>query len=257
MVQRLTRLLRNDRTAVTAWVGMPGRHWIEAIAAAPFDAVTLDMQHGTHGEEGALAAIASIAATGKPALLRIPVGRFDLASRALDAGCHAVIAPMINSGEDARSFAEHMKYPPVGQRSYGPTVAVRTLGLAGAGDYVPTANEDTLAIAMIETLEAYEALDDILGVRGIDGVFMGPADFSVSVQGGGMPKPFGGETLGMIEDIATRARSAGKLAAAFAHTPDAANRAHALGYRLIAAGLDAMYLRQGVDPILGALDFRT
>ena len=255
-MNRLTRLFRNDRAAVTAWIGMPGRHWVEAIAAAPFDAVTLDMQHGTHGEEGALAAIGSVAMLGKPALLRIPVGRFDLASRALDAGAHAVIAPMINTVEDARAFAAHMKYPPLGQRSYGPTVAVRTLGLAGAGDYVPGANADTLAIAMIETREAYEALDDILGVPGIDGVFMGPADFSVSIQGGGMPKPFGDETLGMIEDIATRARAKEKLAAAFAHTPDAANRAHALGYRLIAAGLDAMYLRQGIDPMLAALDFR-
>ena len=256
MVQRLTRLLRNDRTAVTAWIGMPGRHWIEAIAAAPFDAVTLDMQHGTHGEEGALGAVASIAAMGKPAIIRIPVGRFDLASRALDAGCHAVIAPMVNSVEDARAFAAHMKYPPTGQRSYGPTIAVRALGLSGPGDYVPAANVETLAIAMIETREAFEALDDILDVPGIDGVFMGPADFSVSIQGGGMPKPFGEDTIGMIEEIATRARSREKLAAAFAHTPEAANRAQTLGYRLIAAGLDAMYLRQGIDPWLGALNFR-
>ena len=256
MVQRLTRILRGDRAAVTAWIGMPGRHWIEAIASAPFDAVTLDMQHGMHGEEGALAAVASIAMLGKPAIIRIPVGRFDLASRALDAGSHAVIAPMINTVADARAFAEHMKYPPVGQRSYGPTVAVRALGLAGPGDYVPSANDDTMAIAMIETREAYKALDDILDVPGIDGVFMGPADFSVSVQGGGMPVPFGEDTIGMIEDIAVRARQREKLAAAFAHTPEAADRAHALGYRLIAAGLDAMYLRQGIDPILGALRFR-
>ena len=255
-MDRLTRLLADDGTVVTAWVGMPGRHWIEAVAAAPFDAVTLDMQHGTHGEEGALAAVASIAATGKPALLRIPVGRFDLASRALDAGCHAVIAPMINSVEDARRFAEHMKYPPIGQRSYGPTIAVRNLGVTGPGEYVPSANADTLALAMIETREAYDALDDILDVPGIDGVFMGPADFSVSIQGGGMPVPFGEDTIGMIEDMAIRARQRDKLAAAFAHTPGAANRAHALGYRLIAAGLDAMYLRQGIDPILGALEFR-
>ena len=254
-MNRLTRLLRNDRAVVTAWVAMPGRAWVEAITTAPFDAVTLDMQHGMHGEDGALASIASIAMLGKPAVLRIPVGRFDLASRALDAGAHAVIAPMINSVEDARAFAAHMKYPPVGQRSFGPTIAVRNLGTA-ASEYVPNANADTLAIAMIETREAYEALDEILEVPGIDGVFMGPADFSVSIQGGGMPKPFGDDTIGMIEDIAARARAREKLAAAFAHTPDAANRAHALGYRLIAAGLDAMYLRQGIDPILDALDFR-
>ena len=254
-MDRLRRLLADDRACVSAWIGTPGRAWIEQIARLGFDAVVLDMQHGMHGEEEALAAIGSIAAIGKPAIVRIPVGRFDLASRALDAGAHGVIAPMINSVEDAKAFAAHMKYPPVGERSFGATVAYRTLGVP-APDYVPRANDKTMSLAMIETREAFEAADEILAVEGIDAVFMGPSDFSISIRGGGMPEAFGEDTVGMIEELAAKARNAGKVAAVFAYDAAAANRAHDMGYRLLAVGLDGSYLQNGVGPLLGGLSFR-
>ena len=256
---RLRDGLGGDRPVVSSWIGTPGRAWIEQIAGTPyggrgFDAVTIDMQHGMHGEEGTLAAIASVAMLGKPAIVRIPVGRFDLASRVLDAGAHGVIAPMINSVEDARAFAAHMKYPPMGERSFGATFAARNLRMAGP-DYVPRANAETLAIAMIETREAFEAADEILALDGIDAVFMGPSDFSISIRGGGMPEAFGADTAPMIEELAEKARRARKIAAVFAYDAKAANRAHAMGYRLIALGLDSAYLAQGIEPLLGGLEF--
>ena len=254
-MDRLRRGLADDRAVLTAWIGTPGPAWV-AMIAPMFDAVTIDMQHGMWGEGDALMAVGAVAASGKPAILRIPVGRFDLASRALDGGAHAIIAPMINSVEDARAFAAACKYPPVGERSYGPTVAVRSLRLAGPDQYVPHSNAQTMAIAMIETRQAFEAVDDILAVDGIDGVFMGPADFSVSLQGGGMPDPFGEGTRDMIAELAKRTRAAGKLAAAFAVTPQMANDAYAMGYRLIATGLDAHYVARGVKDIMSGLDFR-
>ena len=86
---------------------------------------------------------------------------------------------MVNSVADAKAFAAAMKFPPLGERSWGPT---RVLALhrhrPPLQTYLETANDDTLAIAMIETRAAYDALDDILAVDGIDGVFVGPSDFS-------------------------------------------------------------------------------
>ena len=257
-MDRLKRLLADDRAAVCAWIGTPGRGWIEQICAVGagggFDAIVLDMQHGMHGEGDVLETIASINASGKPAIVRIPVGRFDLASRVLDAGAHGVIAPMINSLDDAKAFAAHMKYPPVGERSFGATFAIRRLGLAPT-DYVPRANAETMAIAMIETREAFEAADDILALDGIDAIFMGPSDFSISIQGGGMPKAFGDDTVRMIEELAGKAKRAGKVAAVFAYDAAAANRAHGMGYRLVALGLDGSYLANGIGPMLDALEF--
>ncbi len=97
--------LAAGETVCSAWSGVPDALTVEILAAQGFDAVTLDMQHGGHNEDSVLRSIVPVQRAGKPALVRIPVGRFDMASRALDMGAEAVIAPMVNSVEDARASA--------------------------------------------------------------------------------------------------------------------------------------------------------
>lgn len=178
MSMSLSSRLRAGETVLSAWSSLPEPLTVEILAHSAFDAVTLDMQHGGHDEASILRSLGLVLNAGKPPVVRIPVGRFDMASRALDFGAHAVIAPMINSVDDARRFAAAMKYPPVGERSWGVFRANADYGAPGSNDYLTTANHDTLAFAMIETRDAYDALDAILDVRGIDGVFVGPSDFS-------------------------------------------------------------------------------
>lgn len=185
----LSSRLRAGETVLSAWSSLPEPLTVEILAHSAFDAVTLDMQHGGHDESSILRSLGLILNAGKPPVVRIPVGRFDMASRALDFGAQAVIAPMINSVEDARRFAAAMKYPPVGERSWGVFRANADYGAPGSNDYLTTANHDTLAFAMIETRDAYDALDAILDVRGIDGVFVGPADFSIAWSNGRRPIP--------------------------------------------------------------------
>ena len=127
--------------------------------------------------------ISSVALAGKPTIVRVPVGEFALASRLLDAGASGILAPMINSGEDARRLVEFVKFPPLGQRSWGPRAALTLSGLDGPA-YLKAANAMTQAIAMIETRAALDALDEILGVEGVDGVFVGPSDLSIALSGG-------------------------------------------------------------------------
>ena len=102
----LAERLRSGEKLYTAWSGIPDVTTTEVLAASAFDVITLDMQHGGHHEDSVLKATGAILAAGKPAVVRIPVGRFDMASRALDFGADAVIAPMVNSIEDAQRFAE-------------------------------------------------------------------------------------------------------------------------------------------------------
>src|SRR6202012_2356560 len=136
----------------SAWVGTNDAQVAENLAREDFDAITLDMQHGSYDFVGAARAILSVALAGKPAVVRIGVGDFATASRVVDAGAAGVIAPMINSAEDARLFAEHMKFPPLGRRSWGPRACGPLSGFAGPS-YLHEANAITLAIAMIETRE--------------------------------------------------------------------------------------------------------
>lgn len=255
-MNRLRKLLANDGAVVTAWCGISGRSYIEEISACSFDAVTLDMQHGLQSDSTIIDDVANVARSGKPAIVRIPVGRFEFASRALDIGAHAVIAPMINTVEDARKFASFMKYPPLGDRSHGVSQAVRVLECQSTVEYLTNADSQTMALAMIETRQAVENLDDILDVEGIDGVLVGPSDLSISYRQSPVPDAFGDETIGVIEHIATRTREKNKTAALFCLTAERVDLAYKMGYRLMAIGVDATYIRDGAENMLAQMTFR-
>lgn len=229
---------------------MPEPLVAEGAARAGFDCVALDMQHGLHDPASVMRGIGAVALAGKPAIVRIPVGDFAMASRALDMGAAAVIAPMINSIADARAFAKAMKYPPVGERSWGP---VRAMQLAGASDpvaYLRSANDETLALAMIETREAMALLDDILAVQGIDGIFVGPSDLSIALSGGASVDPLRPDNVEAIGAILAAIKAAGKVAATYAITGVQARGYAALGFDLVAIGSDGGYLRAGAAAAL-------
>ena len=225
------------------------------IAALGFDAVAWDMQHNMATETSVVQGLAAVAPSGLPGIVRIPVGRFEMASKALDAGAHMIIAPMINSVEDARTLAAYCKYPPVGERSYGVTYASALLSTT-PGDYVAAADRDTYCIPMIETVQAMEVLDDILAIDGIDGVFCGPSDLSISIANEPKPTPFGDSSIAQVREIAEKARAAGKLACTYCAGPETANLAHEMGYRFMALGGDPAYLKRGTDALLGGISFR-
>lgn len=235
----------------TAWSGVPDALTVELLAYQPFDAVTLDMQHGAHHEDSVVRSIRSVQAAGKPALVRIPVGRFDMASRALDFGAEAVIAPMVNSADDARRFAAAMKYPPVGERSWGPTFGLPRRG-GSQLDWLRRSNEKTLAFAMVETRAALDALEAILATPGIDGIFLGPADFSIAWTNGADLSPLREDMMETIEAVARRTRAAGKHAAIYLGDPTPAGRLAAMGFRLFATGSELQLIARGAEGLLKA-----
>ncbi len=135
--------LEAGETLFTAWSAIPDPLVAEFLARSTFDAVTLDMQHGCHSTESIMRGVAAIKLAGKPAIVRVPIGRFEMASRALDFGAEAVIAPMVNSVADAKAFAASMKFPPLGERSWGPTRVLALHGAASPQAYLESANRET------------------------------------------------------------------------------------------------------------------
>ena len=244
--------LKAGETIFTAWSGIPDALTVEALASAPMDAVTLDMQHGGHHEDSVLRGMAPIVAAGKPAIVRVPVGRFDMASRALDFGADAVIAPMVNSLEDARAFAASMKYPPAGQRSWGAGFAMSRRGRGDAQSWLASANAETTSFAMIETREALAIVDEILAVPGIDGVFVGPADFSIAWTGGASMNPGLEDMMEAVAHIGNRTAAAGKYAGIYVVDPSLVGRFVGMGFRLIALGTEQRYMTMGATALLEA-----
>ena len=226
----------------SAWVGINDPQLAEALAREDFDAVTLDMQHGSVDLVGAARSILSVALAGKPTVVRVGVGDFAAASRIADAGAAGVIAPMINSVADARGFADFMKFPPLGRRSWGPRACAPLSGLVGPA-YLHGANPITLAIAMIETREGLDALDDILAVPGIDGVFVGPSDLSIALANGGTVEPRGAAVQAALTEIAAAVKRHGKFAGLFCFDGAEARAARARGIAFTSIATDALLLR--------------
>lgn len=248
----LAARLRFGENICSAWSMFSDPLLLEAVCALNFDAVTLDMQHGAHTQASVQYGVGTVKNAGKPVLVRIPVGRFDMASLALDFGADAVIAPMINSADEAKAFANAMKYPPVGERSWGPLRSKVGYGSPGSNDYLLRANQETLSFAMIETRAAYEALDAILAVRGIDGVFVGPADFSIAWSNGREANPHSQAIAEPLRQIAQKAAASNKIAGIYAPDIAFAKRYNASGFRFVTLASDKAYLSAGVNAMLQA-----
>jgi 4-hydroxy-2-oxoheptanedioate aldolase len=248
----LSSRLNSGQPTFTAWSGVPDAMTVEIVSRLGFEAVTLDMQHGAHHEDSVARSIPAIRQGGADPIVRIPVGRWDIASRALDFGAEAVIAPMINSVEDARRFAAFMKYPPVGERSWGPTFGMPRAGVTDAQAWLNTSNAATLSFAMIETRAAYDALEAILEVPGIDGIFVGPSDFSIAWSNGRTINASLEDMMEAIQAIGERTRKAGKHAAIFALDPKLTGRYFGMGYQLFALGNEQYYMSIGAKTMIAA-----
>jgi 4-hydroxy-2-oxoheptanedioate aldolase len=249
----LANRLKSGDTILSGWIATPEPLIAEGAARQAFDCVSLDMQHGLHDPVSVMRSIAGIALVGKPAGVRVPVGDFAMASRALDMGAEIVIAPMINSAADAQAFVAATKYPPLGQRSWGPARVMALLDVPDPATQLATANGSTLAIAMVETKQALAVVDDILAIDGIDGIFVGPSDLSVTLSDGKEIAPTADWLDEPVGRIAERAKAAGKVACAFAHNAARARHFIDLGYRFIVLGPDQIYLALGVKALLDGL----
>ncbi len=248
----LAERLRAGDCLYAAWSSIPEPIVAELCARNGFDCVTVDMQHGMHDPVTVMRSITGIALAGKPALVRVALGDNGMVSRALDMGAEAVIAPMINTVAEAKALVSAAKYPPVGDRSWGPFRAQTIFG-TDPPTQLALGNRTGMAFAMIETRQALDALDEILALDGIDGIFVGPSDLSVTLSAGQRIAPGDAIVDGPMKLIAEKTIAAGKIAGAFALGGARAQAFRALGYRLIAVGSDQAYLARGISAMLAEI----
>ena len=218
------RRIRNREDSIGYWVTLDAPPATERIARLGYDFVCLDEQHGMMGYSGILNGILAVDA-GRSAVGMVRVGENSerLIERALDAGAVGVIVPMINTPEQAAHAVAATRYAPQGVRSYGPARSALRIEPRPAD-----ANDSTLVIAMIETLEAVRNIESICAVDGLDGVYVGPSDLSIAL-GGAFPydPSVDDEYEQALRSVADAARAAG--VAAGIHAPDGLTAAHRMG----------------------------
>jgi 4-hydroxy-2-oxoheptanedioate aldolase len=248
---RLKALWAEGRPTVNGWLSIGSSFSAEIMAAQGFDSVGLDLQHGAYDYDSALPMLQAVRASGVVPLVRVPWNEPGIIGKALDAGAYGIICPMVNTAEEAAAFVSRLRYPPLGQRSFGPTRANFAVG----ANYAAEANDEILAFAMVETAEAMANLDAIAATPGLDAIYVGPADLTFSLLGGRLAPGFDREEPEMIEAlqaIVAACKRNGIRAALHCGTADYAARAIGWGYdmttlsndvRLLAAAADAAVKR--------------
>ena len=237
--------LRSGMTLHFCWCMLPGGHQAEVIARSNVDGLAVDMQHGVIDYNEMVEMVLGAHRGGSPAFVRLPLDDFSMVSRALDAGAAAVIMPMINTADDARRLVEAGKYPPVGGRSWGPILALNASGLQ-PNDYLKQANGLTKLFGMIESAEALGNLDEICAVEGLDGVFVGPNDLSISLSAGAAANAESDAVNDALPKIVAAADAAGMIAGIYASNPQQVERYAALGFRFISIVNDKSVIAQGI-----------
>ncbi|MBI1885126.1 MAG: 2,4-dihydroxyhept-2-ene-1,7-dioic acid aldolase [Chloroflexi bacterium] len=202
---RLKRLWQEGQPALGGWLTIPSSFSAEVMAHQGFDWLCIDMQHGLIDYECALQMLQAISTTPAVPVVRVPWNEPGIIMKALDAGAYGVIVPMVNSAAEAQAAVSACRYPPQGARSFGP---MRAAYYAGS-DYVPRANDEVCCIPMVETTAALERLDEIVSTPGIDAVYVGPSDLSMSLglpPGSDQEAPAFNEALERIVEACRRHR---------------------------------------------------
>ena len=249
----LARRLRAGETVFSAWCTLASPVVAETIAREGYPAVVLDIQHGLWDTASVIAAVAALHHAGASPLVRVPLNDFAFVSRALDFGAEAIIAPMINTPADARAFAGAAKYPPLGERSWGPQRAMALQGRNVPTDYLREANEGTLTLAMIETPAALSNVEAIAATPGIDALFVGPYDLSTALSGGKAQDVTAPEVERAIDQICMAASKAGKIPGIYCRDAERALAMAQRGFRFITIGSDLGLVREGAAAQVKAL----
>ena len=244
----LKQKLRDGRSRVTANLcTIPSAVVTQALAAAGSDSVIIDMEHGAIDFASAHAMIAATAGTDCAPLVRVTQNEPGQVKRVLDLGATGIVFPMIRTAQDAADAVASLRYPPAGNRGFGPFIAQSRWQTDLMG-YRPEMEEEMVAILLVETKDAIENIEAICAVDGIDAVI--PAQFDLSTDLG-IPGQFDHpEFVAAIEAVEAAAKSRNIALGNVALSQPQAQSLFDRGYRLI-AGFDAIWLRAKAEEAQG------
>ena len=174
---KIKQMWQEGKPVTLGWVSIANSFSAEAMARQGFDAMCIDLQHGTPGMSDLLALLHAVSQTDATPVVRVPWNDPATIMKALDFGAYAIIVPLVSTAEDAARAVAACRYPPTGMRSSGP---IRALHYGGA-DYLAKADGEIVVMAMIETKEGLANLDAICATPGLDAIYIGPSDLSFAL----------------------------------------------------------------------------
>ena len=232
--------ISHDRRMLGAWTSLGHPSIAEIFATAGVDFIGIDLEHSTISQEQAQRIIAATHAAGVACLPRVSSHNGEQISRLLDSGADGVIVPNVATPREVERIIEWCKYPPVGRRSYG---VARAQGYGTDFDaYVSSWNERSTILIQIESVQAVEAVEELLGFEAVDGVMIGPYDISGSMgMPGALSHPRVAEACARVVDACRRRRKACGTQD-IEPTPESVSAAFELGYTFVVLASDVFIL---------------
>ena len=232
--------LEASQVVVNGWLSIGSAYSAEGVGHSGVHAVTVDLQHGMLGFSDALAMMQAISTTPATPMVRVPDLNPAQIMHLLDAGAYGIICPMISTPEQTKTLVDACRYPPLGNRSFGPSRGL----LYGGPDYVAQANETVMAIPMIETAEAVDRIEEILDVEGVDMIYLGPNDMAFALDGHvSHPRPKSEAALLHVLNAANRR---GIPVGVFCSGGDEARKRIEQGFRLVTPGNDFAHMTRSM-----------
>lgn len=223
------------------WAGFADAYATEVLASAGFDWLVIDSEHAPNDLRTISAQLGVLAGKQSQPVVRLPMGEVWAIKQVLDAGAQTLLIPMVESAGQARDLVRAMRYPPEGVRGSGAALA-RASHFSGIADYIPTANAQMCLLVQVETQAGLDALDDILKVAGVDGVFIGPSDLAADM--GYLGDSRAAPVQAAIRDALARIAASDKAAGILALDPDTAQTYRDWGAQFLAVGIDVVMLAQ-------------
>ena len=244
---KIKQMMSEGKSVINGWLQIPNSFSAEVMAKQGWDSLTIDMQHGVVDYPNALQMLQAISTTETTPLARVNWNEPGQIMKILDAGCYGIICPMVSNKTEAEKFVQACMYPPKGYRSFGP---IRGLMYGGA-DYGDHANEEILKIAMIETKESLDKLDEIMSTPGVDGIYIGPADLSLAIgEKPGFDKPENSKAYSEILRILEHAKKNNIFAGIHNGTPEYATKMIEKGFNFVTIASDLRALSAGAKSVV-------
>ncbi len=241
-MKNLKKRLKQGETLTGCWLNLGSPLTAEIVGLAGFDWVLIDLEHGAGTESDVLSQLQALEHTPSAPVIRVESFERQRSHRVLDLGAEGIMCPRINHPEEARKFALGLTYPPDGIR--GIAKMVRASGFAtGFDSYYNDQKENILGVVQVETAEIMHHLDEIAAIEGVDVLFIGPMDLSMSLGiFGQFDHPLFTEAL---RTTVQAAKNAGKSAGILIFNPDDFRKYHEMGFRFIACGSDSVFVANG------------
>ncbi len=247
---KLKQMFKEGKPVINGWLQIPSAFSAEVMAHQGWDSCTIDMQHGVIDYPNALSMLQSITTTDVTPLVRVNWNEPGQIMKILDAGSYGIICPMVSNRKEAENFVNACLYPSKGYRSFGP---IRGL-LYGGSDYAKHADNEILKLAMIETKESLEKLDEILDTPNLDGIYIGPADLSLALdEEPGFDKTESTKAYKEIIRILAAAKKRNLFAGIHNGSVDYAKKMISKGFNLVTVGSDQRFMSSGAKSVIESI----